>query len=173
MNALKATHFGTADEATYARIISEMPPELEQTAKDHVATLAIVGAGELVKLFPGHGIGPEREDEEGIAATYRQLGEAADFVMRHAPNPADRLGAAVVAAELQDTATAVGTYGAKEGLQYDVFDMPVQDGPQEREQFIAGLVDRYGLEPGGDGAATTAYIMSHARHWDLHAADRH
>lgn len=175
MSTIEATHFGTADEATRTRIISEMPPEFEQEAKARVATLASVSIGELANLLPGHGIVPD--DQEGVARTYRQLGEAADFVMRHSPNPADRIGAAVVAAELQDTASAITVFGgeeARQGLQYDVFGFnPSEYDSKERQRFIAGIVDKYGLEPGGDGTATTAYIMSHARDWDLHASGRY
>ncbi len=174
MNTPKMTHFGTADADTYARIINDMPSHLEEVAVANVATLATVGAVSLDELFPGRGIVPGRDDQEGVTRTFRHFGEAADFVMRHATRPADRLGAAVVAAEIQNTATAVGSYDAIQGVQYDVFDIPpVYEGSVERGQFIAALVDRYGLEPDGDGAATTDYIMDHAREWDLHAAERH
>jgi hypothetical protein len=172
MNTLTSTHFGVADEVTLARVIYDMPPELEQEAEAHVATLATISAEPLVELFPGRGIVPD--DKKGRAETFRRLGEGADFVIRHAAQPADRLGAAVVAAEIQNTATAVAGYDAIQGVQYDVFDIPpVHEGSAERGQFIAALVDRYGLEPDGDGAATTAYIMDHAREWDLHAAERY
>lgn len=95
-----------------------------------------------------------------IATTYWRLGEAADFVMRHATEPADRTGAAVVAVELHNTAKLSGRY-AMEGLDAALGTSSVAQGPVAEE-----IVDRYGLSQNDDTATMAAHITSLARSWE-------